>query len=535
MIGKSEYVRDARVVLLAGVVAALALLPASNVGIGLADEGVWVSGAWLLRRGERPYVDWYFTHPSVQPWILAQLFDWFGEDLLVARRWWLGLRALAVGLAAAAGLRLLPRRPFLALLPAAGLLLAGGPWHKAHFGLGQALTLFAMAVLLRRPSVRAGLLLGLAQGAVLVLDVANNAWATAPVVLFLLLEITRSGGDRRALIRCATAWTAGCLLAAAPSLPLFAPLLGWRLPVGPGADVPFDFTWALQASWDGFPEAVSVLARGGAPASAVLAGLLLDAVVVLACCAAFVIAREVGTALGHSDGGSGSSSGAALIAALMVLVTLPKILARADISHVLQAQLPFAMLALAGLDSLGTRLHGRFREVTVHGLAIAGAALFLGTVAIQPSTYGTGSPAAGLSADRVAAWPHARVRDRAERLDELEELVATIERTVPPDEALAVFPTAPMLIFLTERTTGSRFIWLPFPSGGIAPLDEAARWDLHSRRTPWVLLDTSPPIHGGGSFAEQAPRLSHLLATQYTEAVAVGRWTLLRRQSEGVP
>jgi hypothetical protein len=94
----------------------------------------------------------------------------------------------------------------------------------------------------------------------------------------------------------------------------------------------------------------------------------------------------------------------------------------------------------------------------------------------------------------------------------IQDVLAYVEREVPPDEPLPVFPTQPMLGFLAGRApaAGYSVIW-PFQS---AERDAAIIADLEARHVSHVIYAVSHYAHLG-SFQTNAPRLYAYLVDHY--------------------
>jgi hypothetical protein len=113
--------------LLFGLAAAVCIAAVLAEPAGLYDEGLIVSGAASILRGQHPYVDFNSGYPPGQFYTLALVFRLFGQSLLAARLWdtvWrLATVAAALGLArefAGKRLRLLPLACCAALAGALG-------------------------------------------------------------------------------------------------------------------------------------------------------------------------------------------------------------------------------------------------------------------------------------------------------------------------------------------------------------------------------------------------------------------------------
>jgi len=129
-------------------------------GIELRDDGNIVRAAHRVLAGEVPYLDFkHFFYAPGRVYLLAAIYDLFGESYLASRWMWVVVRALLVLLVYFTGRELMPPVP--ALLPAAVVLLVPGPWFKTFYPFCGMFAFYAMLLYVRGPTaLRAGILGG---------------------------------------------------------------------------------------------------------------------------------------------------------------------------------------------------------------------------------------------------------------------------------------------------------------------------------------------------------------------------------------
>lgn len=532
-----------RLFVLALLVLTAAFLACCDVGVSLSDEGIWLSAGWLLDSGVQPWVDWFMPHPSALAWIYDGLFDAFGDDIVVGRRFWAVLRGFGAALGVVVTRRLTGRLG-LGLLVGLALLLGCGPWHKSHVLFGQAVTLAALVSLARKPSMLVGLGLGLGQGLAMTLDLANSVWLVPPTVFVLALAPRRGRG------MLGGAWLLGTALGLGPLLAVYLPRLSsFRLEVGDGQWLAFDPSWVAQASWAGFPDLIGRLASGQRDTLDLLQGALLDAVVlgaVLGVLAA--VRRGIATLAPMSTDLTGRDrldeerrvrerravAWASAVPALVAAAVLPKILVRADTAHVLQNALPFLVLAAEALGAWADDGRGSRRALSVLGaVSLLGS---LGAVGWHGGYY-SGSVLALARPLEPLGVPGASLRESPARAAELRALVDRLEALTREGETLLGLPTLPTLHALVDMPNAGRLVWLaPAARGDFTPVDRAFAWQITSTRPTWIVLERDGLVHGDGrTLAMQAPRTWQAIRQGYQPVDSVGGFDLLRLRALPLP
>jgi hypothetical protein len=124
--------RDWIVAILLFVASALYFASYARVGL-FDDEGYLLEGVTRILDGQVIYRDFHHTYAPGRFYLLAALFELFGENLLVVRATWVALRALIVVLAWRLARRLVSGP--LVWAPPLALLALPGPWHKSFFHL----------------------------------------------------------------------------------------------------------------------------------------------------------------------------------------------------------------------------------------------------------------------------------------------------------------------------------------------------------------------------------------------------------------
>lgn len=478
-----------------------------NVGWNPLDEGLHVTGGWLLANGERLYEDYVLVYPPGSFAFFGALAAAFGVDLGAFRAaavvLQMVLAALAFGLA-----RRTSGSNLLAALAAIGALAFGLPQGTFTVTAGWLAIAASAASLLvldardragrgsRRLLVLAGALSGLAilcrqdlgggglAGGCVAIGVARAlgkgeagdagkrrlALAAADAALFLAAAAAVAGAGLASLVAAGVpvARIAECLV----SLPFrYARAADYVLPF------PSPLAWPIFL----FPPLVSA------------AGL------------ALVVRRR------RSPG-----RGLALVAALATagLLAYPQVLSRADLWHLSYAMLPplaiFPRLALEG-----ARLARRTRFVSPWTIAF-----------LVPATFAAYNYEKHVMVPmRLAAWPGhlvpieggnaavAALRVGREDSASVGFVLREIEARSAPGDAIVAVPRDPLLYAVTGRRHATRFLLFTPEFGTSDAEQESAIREIDAADPPLAVIDRTPI--DGRTFDEYCPRLAAYIRARF--------------------
>lgn len=504
--------RDSAIALLLAAATAAWWATFIDVGFAITDEGIADLAGMRLRRGERPFADFFlFYFPGYALW-LAAAFEVMGESILAARIAWgvfAPVRTVAAYLVAR---RLAPRGP--ALGAAAIALMLPGPAWKVPVGTLYLLGLLAALRLGERPSTGRAVAAGLAT--------AFAAWfrwdaalATALAAGACGLAAPRTPGSQRGRL---PAREVGAFAAAA--LAGVAPGLLWVLAT-PGAFAGMAEHFAYHgSSLDDFsvpwPSPIPGLGDGPSGLPEALRRILYALPVV-----GFV-------ALPLQRFGRPGRRVAVAAVWVVGLVAFLVSARRAAPSHIVQL-LPVSLLPLFALRPGRA---GRLSLALLGLLALAG----LGAELAVDSGARRPSPILRFLTLEAVDLPRAGgIRAPPAEAREIEAVVAeVVARTVPGDR-IAALPAAALVPFLADRPPSLRYDAV-YPGLLDDPRRaEEAEADLAAARLV-VLYRATRGFAGTGSpaLADYAPGLWRALGQRFRAAKRIGRFTLLEPR-EGAP
>jgi len=424
-----KSIRLSKTMILTGMVFLAALMVESRLapyGLNLSDEGLAVEGAHQYLRGEyRPDV---FAHYSSRYMVEGLLLRVCGDRLTTLRLFWAVLRALTAAMlfwlvTALAG-------SGIAFPMALLYLVAPGPWHKSWLGFLTLSVALLFLVFRRRPRQSTALLLGAGVG----LAFAIHPYTGIPAGLACLLTLPRAVKmDRRF-------WQAPLFLllgAAAVALALG----GWMRQIGAWSDVLARHWAVLRGDFIGLHEFFLTLVAGRY--ADLLFASVFDVMLLLGAAALYLSFRPPAwlTPGGVAD---------LRFLALLALFSLPKVLARHDLSHLLQNLPPF--LVLAGVLLGWTLRRTKKTALRLAAGLLAGWLVVFGLWIMPKGDYYVGGP--GLAGERPAklANDFAPVFVKPAEKEIIETAVARLRELAPAaDDPIFVAPFAPMFYALAGR------------------------------------------------------------------------------------
>lgn len=356
-----------------GLAALAVYLSYARYGGLLQDEGWLLDGATRVARGQVPHRDFASIYPPGRYWLAALALEAFGDNPLSVRQGWALLRAVVVAATYAVGRRFLPRRS--ALVAAAVVLLAPGPWHKTPVALVPMVGLLPLLAWTERGGRGHLALAGAAAGlGVLLRQDVGLALLGVGIVLPAALAVGARGGRAgdgpyagragRALVRRAAGDAAGFAAGAGVVLGVAAAAAASAGALRPALEQVF-----LRAASDGAPRA-SILAE---LARFELEGLGHVSGRVVALLAWLPLVAGLGGVVAGARGlhrGRDVPRAAALLAlGALTLATAPQVW-RADVLvRFLQVGPGTYLLLLAGAEALARRARRPELALAAHALA----------------------------------------------------------------------------------------------------------------------------------------------------------------------
>jgi len=458
-----------------------------DAGINLSDEGLVVEGAHQYAAGT--YQPDVFAHYSSRYMFESLLLRGFGDRLLTLRAFWAVLRAATVAMifwciAVLAGANVaFPMALIAMLLP--------GPWHKTWIGFITMLVVVALLFFRRRPRQSTAALCGLAVGFAFGIH-PYTGLLLLPAVLIAASRAVKPGRDRRQAPLFALG---GAFLGAL----IFA---GWARRVDWGSF--FGRHWSIMKSdilwpsWDVYIIFATLL---------VALGL---AILVLIRRPSWLVP------VGRAD---------LFSVTLVAAFSMPKMLARFDISHVLQNWHPFLLL-IGVLLSWGWRKIRWTRPLVVLGAVVLAAItlFYAGSIA-----YYVGSPTQFPGMNKRLEIEFAPVRVNSGTQIDLQRLVYEIHRNAPQsDDPIFVAPFAPMIYALADRPNVVPLALFDRPENLIGYPEEKIIADLQAL-PPKVILLEELVMDGKkrNSFENVAPHVNEWIFENYEISDMFSGFTVL--------
>jgi hypothetical protein len=493
--------------------------------IGSFDEGVFLTNADLLLRGQAPFRDYYSIYPPGIYLLLAGLWRLFGVSVLTER---LLAILLALGIAGMIGRHAgkLVGRSFSWLASGLGaywLIPLGDvayAWLAALFLILLATDLAAASTTMRRQA-SAGVLLGVA--AIFRHDVSMYVIGLWSLVL-LVSAWNQPGGPKRYLRALVPP-----LVASMVAIALWIPVLAIGGAHNVWSDLVVNVKIIMPARTLPTP---NVLALWKVPFLPIFAPALLvrscEAGIVLcyvAPLAALLYLRRLWRA------GSPATLRAALIFGLAIAV-LPQMSFRTDLPHVLQSLAPALVLVSAWIEDVIAR-PGSSRPIL--------AAALVGLICLPPviptlevplrltecATACTGLP-------REGGLPQTSIPTAQAR----KVVAAEVARYTKPGDPIfvglprhdRVYVNEMDLYFLLERTGGSRF--MQFDPNLTTRLDVQQKIvdDLKRRQVRVVILNPGPPLENQPGVLPGSGYLDAFLAAEYAEVRRIGTYSVRVRK-----
>jgi len=452
--------------------AAAILWLAQRRRLGLYDEGIMLTGGWLVGQGQVPYRDFYYMYGPAPLYLIAAAFKLFGTSALTMRALDCAIKAVLVVLLRRLGEVVAgPRGGWatagLALVWMIGIASYAYPvWTSASLGAGAVL-------MLTRGNWRAELYGGVLAGLSLIAryDLGFGGVAALGCVLAWKKAAEADHGPVRAALRGVLPFAAGCALVGVP-------LLGLSLALGLTHDL-VDQLVVLQLRYYG------EYRRLDWPGAAFSEDLVfyvpvLATALALAGGAAFSAERRGSRAAGRADW-------AVRFLCLLAMAFFMKSIVRKSAIHVAAS----LMISLPLATACARRLVGHWRET---GLAVKALAA-LGAVMLAV-------PSAIIAVDAVvksSALPRRADEAVMEGLlvpADLRAAISTITARTAPDEPIFVatsdndraFVNDLSAYFLARRKPATR--WYTYDAGlhASAPVQAAIIGDLERTGTRYVLL-----------------------------------------------
>lgn len=394
-----------------------------------SDEGLVVEGAHQFLQGI--YQPDVFAHYSSRYMIEGILLRVCGDKLMTLRLFWAILRALTAAMLfwLVAVLACSATAWPMVLL----YLIAPGPWHKSWLSF---LTLFIAVLFLvyrRRPNRGTALALGAGVGLAFAIHPYTGVLAGIACLLALPRAVPVEGGFRRA---------ASMLILGATGVALTLGYWVWQ--VHAWSDFLPRHLAVLRGDYIGFREFFYVLATGR-HLDQLMPATIFDVMLILGVGALILSFRRPAWL---DPGPAADLRGIALLA----LFSLPKVLARNDLSHLLQNLPPF--LALAGLLLGWTRPRlKRSLPRLAFGMLAGWLVVFAIWFTTKPeSDYYIGSPSLLLTRHEKINNDFAPMYARPFIRGLIERSVAQLQQLAPnPDDPIFVAPFAPLFYALADR------------------------------------------------------------------------------------
>jgi hypothetical protein len=493
--------------------------PLVPVGLGITDEGWFLTAIDRLLAGERLYVDFYRSYAPGIYWLFVPFFHSGGVDLVTVRWVWLG----GLALLSAGTFRL--ARPFAPAWAAfgAGLLpiIVSPPAHKVFVPLAYLGALWLCRRLVEGPrNTRAILVAGIGFG---LLGLVRQESAVFGMLIGLVGLLFVFADSRAAMPRTADRtlpemFRAGGLLAAGAAL-VWLPIV-----LSLAAD---------GAVAEAFDQLVLAGARGNAAMDRPLPSFwaVFSGPDRLASSAFFLpgLASALGLALvvrAHRVDPRPAGTIQLLQWSVMAVLSHVVFGARSDVAHLLQALLAPSLVLAFAAGVPGQIPAGTLRRLA--RLGTAAAALWLVALAATfsdvPRKYALRQEGVPLPV------PGGEVIVSVGRAQLLNSLVTGIQMASEPGEPIFVLPYAPALYHLADRPNATRHdVILPgFASEAIQAEVVAV---LEQRRTRLVVrqqraYDGNPDR----ALTVFAPTIDAYLVEHYAVQARIGNFNLLLRQ-----